>query len=51
MTNEAITEAAARAKVAAHNGNDLDEAYWTRRVEILSDQQEARRAAQEQAHA
>ena len=51
MTNEAITEAAARAKVAYRNGDDAAGDYWTRRAEILSDQHEARRMVQEQAHA
>lgn len=37
----AITEAAARAKVAYRNGNDSLGDYWTQRVTLLSDQREA----------
>jgi hypothetical protein len=44
MTAEqAITQAAALAKVASRNGDEAGEAYWTARAVILSDQREAMR--------
>jgi hypothetical protein len=38
-----ITQAAARAAIARSNGDEDGEAYWTKRVELLSDQREAMR--------
>ena len=42
-TEQAITQAAARAKVAGMNGDEDTRAYWEQRAVLLSDQREAMR--------
>jgi hypothetical protein len=46
-TEQAITQAAARAAVAYRNGDDAQGDYWAQRVTLLSDQYEALRRRQD----
>jgi hypothetical protein len=51
MNEQQIAYAAARAKLAYRNGDEVAGDYWTERVQRLSDAAEAARCALESANA